>query len=193
MKKYCRIIKERSTEDQRIGYGTDMKSNSCTFCRLLIFAGFFYHGRLVATDEDGQTSTLDSHTTSLANTEQPSLPSSAPTVFSTVHENFNNTDVEAHDSQLEFTTILICAVPVLILLLLLLIIFCIIRRKRRKKDKEDELPKEDVKSPIFEEDTPSVMEIEMEDLDKWMSNIKKNNNRLSTLEEENHNLTSIES
>lgn len=29
-------------------------------------------------------------------------------------------------------------------------------------------------SPIFEEDTPSVMEIEMEDLDKWMNNIKKN-------------------
>lgn len=24
-------------------------------------------------------------------------------------------------------------------------------------------------SPIFEEDTPSVMEIEMEELDKWMS------------------------
>ncbi|XP_077333176.1 transmembrane protein 154 isoform X5 [Lithobates pipiens] len=35
-------------------------------------------------------------------------------------------------------------------------------------------PKEDIKSPIFEEDTPSVMEIEMEDLDKWMNNIKKN-------------------
>lgn len=29
-------------------------------------------------------------------------------------------------------------------------------------------------SPIFEEDTPSVMEIEMEELDKWMNSMSKN-------------------
>lgn len=29
-------------------------------------------------------------------------------------------------------------------------------------------------SPIFEEDTPSVMEIEMEELDKWMSSMARN-------------------
>ncbi|XP_038034138.1 transmembrane protein 154 isoform X1 [Anas platyrhynchos] len=29
-------------------------------------------------------------------------------------------------------------------------------------------------SPIFEEDTPSVMEIEMEELDKWMNSMNKN-------------------
>ncbi|CAI9536402.1 unnamed protein product, partial [Staurois parvus] len=116
------------------------------------------------------------------------MPSTVPTEFHTVYGSTNDTDVEETDpteSPLELTTILICAAPVLILLLLLPLIFCIIRHKRRKKLEEDNPPTEDVKSPIFEEDTPSVMEIEMEDLDKWMSNIKKNNNRLSTLEEEN--------
>ncbi|KAG8507324.1 Transmembrane protein 154 [Galemys pyrenaicus] len=34
------------------------------------------------------------------------------------------------------------------------------------------------KSPIFEEDTPSVMEIEMEELDKWMNSMNKNGARL---------------
>jgi hypothetical protein len=29
-------------------------------------------------------------------------------------------------------------------------------------------------SPIFEEDTPSVMEIEMEELDKWMNSMNRN-------------------
>lgn len=32
-------------------------------------------------------------------------------------------------------------------------------------------------SPIFEEDTPSVMEIEMEELDKWMNSMNKNGTR----------------
>uniref|UniRef100_A0A8C8R5K6 Transmembrane protein 154 n=1 Tax=Pelusios castaneus TaxID=367368 RepID=A0A8C8R5K6_9SAUR len=66
---------------------------------------------------------------------------------------------------------LIFGIPVLILVLLILpIIFFVIRHKR-KKSKQDELGSENVKSPIFEEDTPSVMEIEMEDLDKWMNNM----------------------
>uniref|UniRef100_A0ACB8E7N1 Uncharacterized protein n=1 Tax=Sphaerodactylus townsendi TaxID=933632 RepID=A0ACB8E7N1_9SAUR len=38
----------------------------------------------------------------------------------------------------------------------------------------EELGSENCKSPIFEEDTPSVMEIEMEELDKWMNSLKKN-------------------
>ncbi|KFO31670.1 Transmembrane protein 154 [Fukomys damarensis] len=47
-------------------------------------------------------------------------------------------------------------------------------------------------SPIFEEDTPSVMEIEMEELDKWMSSMNRNADCecLPTLKEEkesNHN------
>lgn len=43
-----------------------------------------------------------------------------------------------------------------------------------------------MKVPIFEEDTPSVMEIEMEELDKWMNSMNRNANYecLPTLEEE---------
>ncbi|KFQ37083.1 Transmembrane protein 154, partial [Merops nubicus] len=71
-------------------------------------------------------------------------------------------------------SILIYIVPaVLLVLLILLIIFFVIHHKR-KKSKQDELGSENVKSPIFEEDTPSVMEIEMEELDKWMNSINKN-------------------
>ncbi|KAM6071781.1 transmembrane protein 154 [Theristicus caerulescens] len=71
-------------------------------------------------------------------------------------------------------SILIYVVPVVLLaLLILLIIFFVIHHKR-KKSKQDELGSENVKSPIFEEDTPSVMEIEMEELDKWMNSMNKN-------------------
>ncbi|XP_005436752.2 transmembrane protein 154 isoform X1 [Falco biarmicus] len=71
-------------------------------------------------------------------------------------------------------SILIYIVPaVLLVLLILLIIFFVIHHKR-KKSKQDELGSENVKSPIFEEDTPSVMEIEMEELDKWMNSMNKN-------------------
>ncbi|KAM4051206.1 transmembrane protein 154 [Anomaloglossus baeobatrachus] len=87
-------------------------------------------------------------------------------------------------SDSEVITILMYAAPAIILVLLLIpIIICIVKRKRRKKLQEDKPGDEDVKSPIFEEDTPSVMEIEMDDLDKWMSNMK-NSCRLSTLEED---------
>lgn len=70
-------------------------------------------------------------------------------------------------------SILIYIVPVALLVLMLLITFFVMHHKR-KKSKQDELGSENVKSPIFEEDTPSVMEIEMEELDKWMTSMNKN-------------------
>ncbi|NXL44606.1 TM154 protein, partial [Podilymbus podiceps] len=66
--------------------------------------------------------------------------------------------------------ILIYVVPVvLVVLLLLLTVFSVIHHKR-KKSKQGKF----VFLPIFEEDTPSVMEIEMEELDKWMNSLNKN-------------------
>ncbi|XP_022366840.1 transmembrane protein 154 isoform X2 [Enhydra lutris kenyoni] len=61
-----------------------------------------------------------------------------------------------------------------------------------------ELGSENIKVPIFEEDTPSVMEIEMEELDKWMNSMNKNADCecLPTLKEEkesNHNPSDNES
>ncbi|XP_077627039.1 transmembrane protein 154 [Crocuta crocuta] len=63
---------------------------------------------------------------------------------------------------------------------------------------EDELGSENMKVPIFEEDTPSVMEIEMEELDKWMNSMNRNADCecLPTLKEEkesNHNPSDNES
>ncbi|XP_032627168.1 transmembrane protein 154 [Chelonoidis abingdonii] len=69
---------------------------------------------------------------------------------------------------------LMFGIPVVILVLLILLIVFFVIRHKRKKSKQDELGSENVKSPIFEEDTPSVMEIEMEELDKWMNSMNKN-------------------
>ncbi|XP_058659947.1 transmembrane protein 154 isoform X1 [Ammospiza nelsoni] len=71
-------------------------------------------------------------------------------------------------------SILIYVVPVALLVLLILLITFFVMHHKRKKSKQDELGSENVKSPIFEEDTPSVMEIEMEELDKWMNSMNKN-------------------
>ncbi|KAH0616038.1 hypothetical protein JD844_026822 [Phrynosoma platyrhinos] len=62
----------------------------------------------------------------------------------------------------------------LLLVLLILLVIFIVRRHKQKQSKQDELGSENCKSPIFEEDTPSVMEIEMEELDKWMNSLKRN-------------------
>ncbi|XP_054059884.1 transmembrane protein 154 [Rissa tridactyla] len=71
-------------------------------------------------------------------------------------------------------SILRYVVPVALLVLLILLIMFFLIHHKRKKSKRDELGSENVKSPIFEEDTPSVMEIEMEELDKWMNSMNKN-------------------
>ncbi|NXR82085.1 TM154 protein, partial [Pycnonotus jocosus] len=71
-------------------------------------------------------------------------------------------------------SILIYVVPVALLILLVLLITFFVMHHKKKKSKQDELGSENVKSPIFEEDTPSVMEIEMEELDKWMNSMNKN-------------------
>ncbi|NXP16844.1 TM154 protein, partial [Scytalopus superciliaris] len=71
-------------------------------------------------------------------------------------------------------SILIYIVPVVLLILMILLITLYLMHHKRKKSKQDELGSENVKSPIFEEDTPSVMEIEMEELDKWMNSMNKN-------------------
>ncbi|NXF94385.1 TM154 protein, partial [Eubucco bourcierii] len=71
-------------------------------------------------------------------------------------------------------SILIYIVPIALLVLLLMLAIFFVMHHKKKKSKQDELGSENVKSPIFEEDTPSVMEIEMEELDKWMNSMNKN-------------------
>ncbi|NXU54390.1 TM154 protein, partial [Turnix velox] len=67
-------------------------------------------------------------------------------------------------------SILIYVVPVVLLVLLILLIIFFVVHHKRKKSKQGKF----VFFPIFEEDTPSVMEIEMEELDKWMNSMNKN-------------------
>ncbi|KAM6132709.1 transmembrane protein 154 [Pterocles gutturalis] len=115
---------------------------------------------------------------STADDHKPVLVTASATESSFETKSTPSTELDATNDQesLEATeqSILIYVVPaVLTVLLILLIIFFIIHRKR-KKSKQDELGSENVKSPIFEEDTPSVMEIEMEELDKWMNSMNKN-------------------
>uniref|UniRef100_A0A8D0B269 Transmembrane protein 154 n=1 Tax=Salvator merianae TaxID=96440 RepID=A0A8D0B269_SALMN len=70
---------------------------------------------------------------------------------------------------------LMFGVPAALLLVLsLLLVTFLVRRRKQKQTKQEELGSENCKSPIFEEDTPSVMEIEMEELDKWMNSLKRN-------------------
>ncbi|NXE00173.1 TM154 protein, partial [Chaetorhynchus papuensis] len=67
-------------------------------------------------------------------------------------------------------SILIYVVPVALLVLLIFLITFFVMHHKRKKSKQGKF----VFFPIFEEDTPSVMEIEMEELDKWMNSMNKN-------------------
>ncbi|NXU00348.1 TM154 protein, partial [Buphagus erythrorhynchus] len=72
-------------------------------------------------------------------------------------------------------SILIYIVPVALLVLLVLLIIFFVMHHKRKKSKQGKLVFLCIKRlPIFEEDTPSVMEIEMEELDKWMNSMNKN-------------------
>ncbi|KAG6922411.1 transmembrane protein 154, partial [Chelydra serpentina] len=96
-------------------------------------------------------------------------------------ETGNNASTELNDMHNDNTPetagvqpALMFGIPVVILVLLILLIIFFVIRHKRKKSKQDELGSENVKSPIFEEDTPSVMEIEMEELDKWMNSMNKN-------------------
>uniref|UniRef100_A0A2D4J8X3 Transmembrane protein 154 n=2 Tax=Micrurus lemniscatus lemniscatus TaxID=129467 RepID=A0A2D4J8X3_MICLE len=100
------------------------------------------------------------------------------------------TEMNGNESVLHTAVIIGVPVALLLVLLIILVIF-IVKRRKKKQSEEDELGSENGKRsisssqqvlsssptippfPIFEEDTPSVMEIEMEELDKWMNSLKK--------------------
>ncbi|CAM5108148.1 unnamed protein product [Eretmochelys imbricata] len=108
-------------------------------------------------------------------------PAIEPTETENNIETENNASTELNDMHNDNTPetagvppALMFGIPAVILVLLVLLIIFFVIRHKRKKSKQDELGSENVKSPIFEEDTPSVMEIEMEELDKWMNSMNKN-------------------
>lgn len=120
----------------------------------------------------------------------------------------NSTFLEEDDHPLEF--ILMVLIPLILLALLFLsMVFIMIRYKRKKTKQESsvqgsqsifqtyELGSDNLKLPMFEEDTPSVMEIEVEELDKWMNmNRNADSECLPTVKEEkesNHSPSDNES
>ncbi|XP_074947045.1 transmembrane protein 154 isoform X1 [Phalacrocorax aristotelis] len=115
---------------------------------------------------------------STADDPEPALVTASATESSFETKSTPSTELNAMDNQdsLEGAeqSILMYVVPVVVLVLLILLIVLFVMHHKRKKSKQDELGSENVKSPIFEEDTPSVMEIEMEELDKWMNSMNKN-------------------
>ncbi|XP_075399809.1 transmembrane protein 154 isoform X2 [Tenrec ecaudatus] len=134
-----------------------------------------------------------------ADAAEETLGSTFPVVTSetALTVDINSTLTNNEESQLEF--ILMVLIPLVLLVLLLLSVVFIggyYRRKRAKQEPSSqgsqnalhtyELGSENMKVPIFEEDTPSVMEIEMEELDKWMNSMNRNANSecLPTLQEE---------
>ncbi|XP_042791229.1 transmembrane protein 154 isoform X2 [Panthera tigris] len=120
----------------------------------------------------------------------------AAVTTATLITNTNFTYFEEDADQHEF--ILMVLIPLILLALLFVILVILVTRYKRKRTKQGELGSENIKVPIFEEDTPSVMEIEMEELDKWMNNMNRNADCecLPTLKEEkesNHNSSDSES
>ncbi|XP_066574565.1 transmembrane protein 154 [Amia ocellicauda] len=92
-------------------------------------------------------------------------------------EDTSTTDFPDEDDELSLYIII---VPVLLLLLIVMSLIAIVIWKWKKNkniayDKEDKYLSgcnaEKIPSPMFEDDVPSVLELEMEDLEKWM--IKK--------------------
>ncbi|XP_006770213.2 PREDICTED: transmembrane protein 154 [Myotis davidii] len=141
--------------------------------------------------------------------DTPVISTVAALTTETVTQYENYTSIGEEDTQLEL--ILMVLIPLVFLALLLLSVVLIVINYKRKKAKQElpssqgsqsvlqthELGGDNLKVPIFEEDTPSVMEIEMEELDKWMSMHRNADSEcLPTLKEEkesNHNPSDNES
>ncbi|XP_015102487.1 transmembrane protein 154 isoform X1 [Vicugna pacos] len=148
---------------------------------------------LAETEQSGETP----QEAAVPDEETVSLSTFAMVTTESFITNMNSTLNGEDTDQLEF--ILMVLIPLILLALLLLSVILLATYRKRKKNKPEpssqgsqnilqtcELGNENLKVPIFEEDTPSVMEIEMEELDKWMNSMNRNADYecLPTLEEE---------
>uniref|UniRef100_H0VDP2 Transmembrane protein 154 n=1 Tax=Cavia porcellus TaxID=10141 RepID=H0VDP2_CAVPO len=112
----------------------------------------------------------------------------------------NSTHLGEDSDQLEF--VLMVLIPLILLALLFVCVALLATYYKRKRTKQEPSSQGSqsalqtsllsLSSPIFEEDTPSVMEIEMEELDKWMNSMNRSADCecLPTVKEEkepNHN------
>ncbi|NXC94425.1 TM154 protein, partial [Certhia familiaris] len=108
---------------------------------------------------------------------EPVLTTAGTTESSFETQSSPNTELNAvNEDSLEAAeqSVLIYVVPVALLVMLMLLITFFVMHHKRKKSKQGKFFLCIKRLPIFEEDTPSVMEIEMEELDKWMNSMNKN-------------------
>ncbi|XP_035307225.1 transmembrane protein 154 isoform X2 [Cricetulus griseus] len=108
----------------------------------------------------------------------------------------NSTYTTGPQSPMEFVLMVVVPLAALVILLSVVLLAIYLKSKRPKQEPSSQGSQsvlqtyepvgENLKVPIFEEDTPSVMEIEMEELDKWMNSMNRNANYecLPTLKEE---------
>ncbi|XP_051054892.1 transmembrane protein 154 isoform X1 [Phodopus roborovskii] len=108
----------------------------------------------------------------------------------------NSTYTGESPNSMEFVLMVVVPLAALVILLSLVLLAIYLKSKRPKQEPSSQGSQsvlqtyepigENLKVPIFEEDTPSVMEIEMDELDKWMSsmNRKADYECLPTLKEE---------
>ncbi|XP_053475307.1 transmembrane protein 154 isoform X2 [Ictalurus furcatus] len=99
------------------------------------------------------------------------------TVASPEQNNTSPEDAEEEEKDLQTVFVIIAVCLILVLVLAAIVAGLLIARRRRKQNTTDPekddpyLDDEDgekVPMPMFEDDMPSVMELEMEDFEKWM-------------------------
>ncbi|XP_059779934.1 transmembrane protein 154 isoform X3 [Balaenoptera ricei] len=118
--------------------------------------------------------------------EEAMTPSTSAAVTTEIFTaSMTSTVIDEDAGQLKFILMVLIPLIVLAVLLLSVILFVIYHKRKRNKQEPSSqgsqsalqthhLGSENMKVPIFEEDTPSVMEIEMEELDKWMNSMNRN-------------------
>ncbi|KAM9087434.1 transmembrane protein 154 isoform 4-T4 [Megaptera novaeangliae] len=118
--------------------------------------------------------------------EEATTPSTSAAVTTEIFTaSMISTVIDEDAGQLKL--ILMVLIPLIVLAVLLLSVILFVIHHKRKRNKQEpssqgsqsalqthHLGSENMKVPIFEEDTPSVMEIEMEELDKWMNSMNRN-------------------
>ncbi|XP_027628366.1 transmembrane protein 154 isoform X2 [Tupaia chinensis] len=168
--------------------------------RLLALLGALLHagrGDYEDSDPAGESPTVISGD-ALPSPSEDVLPSPSAAVTTDPFAAYTSSSHTAEDKD-ELAFILMVLIPSVLLVLLFLSVILFVMRYKRKQAKQEpssqgsqsalqtyELGSENLKVPIFEEDTPSVMEIEMEELDKWMNSMNRNADYecLPTLKEE---------
>ncbi|KAF4071394.1 hypothetical protein AMELA_G00272620 [Ameiurus melas] len=120
------------------------------------------------------------HTKTTREVKRKSVPKSSVDDTTVAPPEQNNTspeDTEQQENDLQTVFIIIAVCLILVLVLSVIMAGILIARRRRKQNTTD--PEEDdpylddedgekVPMPMFEDDMPSVMELEMEDFEKWM-------------------------